>query len=136
VYRVEATRPVGEALCRRKEMQFGGLLHRARVAVRRSLRDVGQEVGLSAIYLSEIERGGRRPPATPYIMRLAAALNTDSAPLLEAAMNERDRVELSLEDDSTPAKKELGLALARAWDDMDDAVAKKLKEFLEERGGL
>jgi transcriptional regulator with XRE-family HTH domain len=110
-------------------VSFGEQLLDARVAARLSLRDLGQAVGLSAIYISDLERGNRRAPSAVLIERLATHLHIDPLPLLRAALEEREAVELPLR---SAAQRELGLALAREWEDMTPEQLEDVRAYLSE----
>lgn len=62
--------------------EIGPLLRRLRGEL--SLRDVGTRTGISASYLSQIERGDRRP-GTGILDRLAAIYNVDAGELIRRA---------------------------------------------------
>lgn len=99
---------------------FGRLLQQTRVAARVSLRDLGRAVGLSAVYLSDIEGESRRPPTPDMVRKIARHLGVDPVPLLRAALAERDAIELPLSGSEKPKRTEAALALARTWEELDD----------------
>lgn len=114
-------------------MGFGGLLQELRIAKEVSLREMGKEVGLSAIYISDMERGHRRAPSSEVILRIADYLQTDPAPLLRAALAERRTVEFELTEGQTKgARGDFILALARVWNEMEDEAFEALNQHLEQ----
>jgi transcriptional regulator with XRE-family HTH domain len=113
-------------------MTFGELLQQRRVAARISLRDLGRYVGLSAVYISDIEGGSRRPPASSIIVKMAERLGVDPEPLLQASVAQRNTVELPLPKDDKSKRVEAALALARKWDQLGDDDLDKITRILSE----
>jgi transcriptional regulator with XRE-family HTH domain len=74
--------------------QFGTVLKAARRKTGKTLGDVADAVGVTAAYLSDIERGNRLPLAPDRISLAAKFLSLDENYLLAAAA--RDRQELRL----------------------------------------
>jgi transcriptional regulator with XRE-family HTH domain len=110
------------------------MLQRHRAEAEVSLRELGRAVGLSAVFISDLERGARRPPPAPVIVKIAERLGVDPEPLLEASLRERDRVELTVDhDEASENRTTAALTLARVWDELDDATLGELTEFLEKR---
>lgn len=115
-------------------MAFGDLLCRERTSRKISLRDLGKAVDLSAIYLSDIERGSRKPPALQVVRRIAEALKADPGPFLTSALQERLSLDLAVRD---AKRQEAALALARAWDDMgDDDIEDLIRLLSSPKGGV
>ncbi len=75
---------------------FGTTLRRIRRERKKTLRELAGVLGLSIVYVSDIERGNRRPLRKPQILRLCAWLGADPAPLLEAAVRERGITEYDI----------------------------------------
>jgi transcriptional regulator with XRE-family HTH domain len=57
----------------------------ARIAVRRSLRDVADEAEISAAYLQKLERGQVGEPSPRILKRIATTLNIKYGRLMECA---------------------------------------------------
>lgn len=112
---------------------FGRLLQQTRVQARVSLREFGKAVGLSAVYISDIEAGSRRPPAPSMVKNMAGVLGVDPGPLLRAAIAERDAIELPLSGDKETKRAETALALARSWEELDDDDFAEILRSIEER---
>lgn len=112
-------------------MRFGELLQEIRVSKRISLRELSQKVKLSAAYLSDIERGLRKPPSIQLILKIAQALETDPEPLLRAALRERDVLELPLNQNFV--RTEAALALARRWEHLSEETLKTITALLEQQ---
>lgn len=119
-------------------MRFGEMLIKERTDRGMSLRELGKVVELSPIYLSDIERGNRKPPALGTIVRIATTLGLDPVPFLRAAMKERDSVELPLRNHSAPIRHETAFLLARFWDQADDdalaSLKSNLQDYLQDKG--
>ncbi|HEX6537512.1 MAG TPA: helix-turn-helix transcriptional regulator [Gemmatimonadaceae bacterium] len=71
----------------------GAELRRRRQEARRSLRDVASELGVSAVYLSDIERGNRPIPRNELGGRLLELFGIDPADLPPRDAEERAKVE-------------------------------------------
>ena len=108
------------------------MLSKERTSRKISLRDLGKAVDLSAIYLSDIERGSRKPPALQVVRRIAEALGMDPAPFLREALKERLSLDLSVRD---AKRQEAAVALARAWDQMGDDDFEDLIQLLRSAKG-
>ena len=64
---------------------FGSVLRCARVAASCSLRELGEALGVSVMFLSDVERG-KRPPLSPERIAIAAKyMGTSHEPMLAAA---------------------------------------------------
>ena len=119
--------------------RFGELLGNARRKKKITLRKLGQLVGLTPSFLSEIEMGRRLPPKEEERIRdLALILNEDEDNFLKAARSERVRKTSKLSEKLFNVDPELALGLYRVVDDVTDeeleqAFRKALTE-LEEKG--
>ena len=71
-------------------------MHRRRA--KRTLGEVAEFLDVSAVYVSDVERGNRRPFANPRILQIADFLETDPAPLISSAALERGVIEYDLTD--------------------------------------
>lgn len=124
---------------RKVKERFGELLGNARRKKKITLRKLGQLVGLTPSFLSEIEMGRRLPPKEEERIRdLALILNEDEDKFLKAARSERVRKTSKLSEKLFNVDPELALGLYRVVDDVTDeeleqAFRKALTE-LEEKG--
>ncbi len=73
--------------------RFGNMLRRLRREADKTLGDVARKLNVSVPYLSDVERGNRRPFATERLVRLAEFLGVEAAPLIEAADREKGIIE-------------------------------------------
>ncbi len=76
--------------------RFGDALRRARLEAGKTLRHVAVELGLSIVYISDVERGNRRPFTNERILEIARYLKTDAAPLIAAGNQERGFIEYDI----------------------------------------
>ena len=76
--------------------RFGDVLRRTRQNSEKTLGDVAKLLGVSVVYVSDIERGNRRPFSNERILRIAKFLNSDPAPLISAADIERGVIEYNI----------------------------------------
>ena len=76
--------------------RFGDLLRKQRRKADKTLGDVARLLGVSIVFLSDVERGNRAPLNADRILKAAAFLGQDSMPLLEAADRERGFIEYDI----------------------------------------
>lgn len=75
---------------------FGDLLRKLRRKADKNLGDVARLLGVSVVYVSDVERGNRKPFSNERILSIAQFLNADSIPLIEAADRDRGFIEYDL----------------------------------------
>ena len=76
--------------------RFGDTLRRTRQNAEKTLGDVARLLDVSVVYISDIERGNRRPFSNERILRVASLLNADPAPLIAAADVEKGVIEYDI----------------------------------------
>ena len=76
--------------------RFGEALRRARREAGKRLSDIANLLGVSVVYVSDVERGNRRPFNNDRILRVARLLQTDAASLIAAADQERGVIEYDI----------------------------------------
>ena len=76
--------------------RFGDALRRARRNAAKTLGDVARLLNVSVVYVSDVERGNRRPFTNERILTIARFVNTDPAPLIAAADVERGVIEYDI----------------------------------------
>lgn len=91
---------------------FGRYLRGQRVAAGVSLRAAAKTVGVSAVYLGEVERGVRPPIREEYWDALIRAVPTVDREALDRLSARVRPIQLDLRD-SPPRYQDLGVALAR-----------------------
>ena len=93
---------------------FGRLIRRRRVEAGRSLRDVADAIGISHVYLGEVERGLRGPLKREHWHALMQAIPGLGREELERAGEISRPLSLDLSD-APPRYQDLALALARRF---------------------
>jgi transcriptional regulator with XRE-family HTH domain len=76
--------------------RFGDALRRARRKGGKTLSDLAGLLGVSIVYVSDVERGNRKPLSSDRILKAARFLQIDPAPLLIAAAKERGVIEYEI----------------------------------------
>ena len=97
---------------------FGKFLRLERVKAGLSLRKTAQELGVSHVYLGEVERGVRAPLARdrwPRLMAVIPAISADQLARLDAEVRP---VKLRVAE-APPAYQDLALAFARRIENQD-----------------
>lgn len=107
---------------------FGEKLRNLRIENKKTLKDLADELGVSVVYISDVERGRRSPLSDKKIQQIAPMLNTSATVLQNCADKDRNRVELSL--DKNPLFSNTALALARGWDTMTEEEAEQIMKIL------
>jgi transcriptional regulator with XRE-family HTH domain len=92
---------------------FGTLLRDQRVAARKSLRELARVLGLSATYVSCVERNELPPFGAEHVRAAAQYIGCDAIELLRAAMDARATV--TLDASATDAHRAAATALAMNW---------------------
>jgi len=94
-------------------MVFGALLRNRREASRKSLREFARCLGLSPSYVSMVELGKLPPFGADHIRAAAVFIGADPIELLQAAMADRNSVELDAS--VSQAHRTASTALAMHW---------------------
>lgn len=76
--------------------RFGELLRNQRRKTGKTLGDIARLLGVSVVYLSDVERGNRRALSHDRILKIATFLDEDPTPLMEAADRERGFIEYDI----------------------------------------
>ena len=76
--------------------RFGDILRRTRQEAGKTLGDVARLLGLSVVYVSDVERGNRRPFSNERIIKVARLLMADPALLIAAADVEKGVIEYDI----------------------------------------
>ncbi len=76
--------------------RFGEALRKARHNAEKTLGDVATLLGVSVVYVSDVERGNRRPFNNERIIKVAKFVNADPTPLIAAATAERGVIEYDI----------------------------------------
>ena len=76
--------------------RFGEALRRHRRDAKKTQGDVARLLGVSVVYVSDIERGNRKPFSNNRITRIAEFIEADPIPLIAAAAAERGFIEYDM----------------------------------------
>jgi transcriptional regulator with XRE-family HTH domain len=93
-------------------MTFGELIRSSRRRLNKSLQDVADALGVSVVYVSEVERGKRPPFTIERLPALAQTLDLDLDTLKAAAWTHRKMIEWD-PDTASDKQVEALMALAR-----------------------
>lgn len=99
-------------MSRRSKHSFGQYLRKTRTDAEISLREAARRLGVSAVYLGEVERGVRPPLKEERWELLLKAIPTLDRETLERLAAQEKPVQLDLRD-SPPKYQSLALALSR-----------------------
>ncbi len=111
---------------------FGLLLRKTREGCNRTQGWLAKQVGISNIYLSDIERAARHPPSVDRITAIAAALGVDAAPLIEAAMETAFAGKLTF---TSAAARKTAAALLSVWSRLTDEQYEQLQRCIAQLEG-
>ena len=92
--------------------EFGKYIRSQRAVAGVSLRAAAKTLGVSAVYLGEVERGVRQPLQSVHWDALIRAVPTIDRSALERLTAKQKPIQLDLRD-APPRYQDLGLALAR-----------------------
>lgn len=114
--------------------RFGNAARSARVEQEISLKTVADELGFTAAYISDIERGNRNPPSPEKLRIWAKIIQADPDQFIRLAELDRPSVELSMDGDIS--RGELALSLARAWTSLTKAEEAQIRSVLARKRGV
>lgn len=92
-------------------MSFGELIRSSRRRLNKSLQEVADALKVTAVYVSEVERGKRPPFTFEKLPALAKVVELDLGELEKAALGERRMIEW---DPSTTSDKQIEALVALA----------------------
>lgn len=104
---------------------FGDLIRASRRRLNKSLQDVADALGVTAVYVSEVERRKRPPFTMERLPALSRALELDLKELIAAAWTEKKMIEW---DPSSASDKQVEALVALARGGFSDA---ELEEILQ-----
>jgi len=76
--------------------RFGDLLRKQRRKADKTLGDLARVLSVSIVFLSDVERGNRKPLSKDRILKVAEFLGQDADLLMEAADHERGFIEYDI----------------------------------------
>ena len=118
--------------------RFGDALRRTRHSAGNTLGDVAKLLGVSVVYVSDVERGNRRPFSNERILKIAKFVKTDPTPLIAAADVERGVIKYDI-DQTKPLEAAVvgdlvsGLARGGVTDDQLQKIKNILRDSDERR---
>ena len=80
------------------QRRFGEILRRLRRKANKTLGELSRMLNLSTVYISDVERGNRKPFTRERILKIADFLGVDAGELLAAADKERGVIEYDLDN--------------------------------------
>jgi transcriptional regulator with XRE-family HTH domain len=114
--------------------RFGEVLRQLRREADRTLGDIARLLGVSAVYVSDVERGNRKPFARDRIIKIADYLEKDPNPLLTAADNEKGVIEYEIKSgNALEAKVVGGLVTGLARGGITEDQLNQIQGILEEQ---
>jgi len=113
--------------------RFGEVLRQFRRDSDKTLGDIARLLDVSTVYVSDVERGNRKPFARARILKIADYLGKDPDPLLAAADNEKGVIEYDITNASAlEAKVVGGLVTGLARGGITKDQLNQIQEILEE----
>jgi len=109
---------------------FGKLLRLARQQAGKSMGDLAKHLGVSVVFISDVERGNRAPLTTERILQAAQLLGTDALPLLKAAAEERGA--FALDANVSNKAREVGAVLMQGWATLKDEQLEQIAQILRD----
>jgi transcriptional regulator with XRE-family HTH domain len=116
--------------------RFGDLLRRKRREATKTLGDVAKLLGISVVYLSDVERGNRKALSNQRILRIAEYFGQDPTQLIEAADWERGVIEYDIKN-ARPLEADVvgGLVSGLARGGISDEQLRTIQEILKKKDG-
>lgn len=111
-------------------MPFGELIRSSRRRLNKSLQDVADALGVTAVYVSEVERGKRPPFTIERLPALAKILELELDEIEKAAWTEKGMIEW---DPSKTSGKQLEALLALARGGLSENQLEKILEIARQR---
>jgi transcriptional regulator with XRE-family HTH domain len=113
--------------------RFGEVLRQLRRDADKTLGQIARLLGVSTVYVSDVERGNRKPFSRDRILKIADYLDTDPEPLVSAADNEKGVIEYDITHvDSLEAKVVGGLVTGLARGGVSEEQLRKIQNILGE----
>jgi transcriptional regulator with XRE-family HTH domain len=112
--------------------RFGDALRKARRNAEKTLGDVAKLLDVSVVYVSDVERGNRRPFSNERILKIAKLIKSDPEPLIAAADVERGVIEYDITK-AKPLEAAVvgGLVSGLARGGVTDEQLKKIRKILD-----
>ena len=116
----------------RQSERFGDALRRLRRQAGKTLGDLARLLGVSIVYVSDVERGNRKPLGNERILKVSQFLGANPAPLIEAAAKERGFIEYDITK-ARPLEADVvgGLVSGLARGGVSDGKLQQIQEILQ-----
>ncbi len=117
--------------------EFGKYLRKIRIDNDEILKKMSDKLNVTAAYLSAVENGKREVPED-WIQKISDMYAIDAMQqkeLEEAAFNSKKSIKIKLDNEST-RNKDLVLAFARRFRDLDDEDVEEMQEILNRKRGV
>jgi transcriptional regulator with XRE-family HTH domain len=116
--------------------RFGDLLRKKRREAGKTLGDIARLLGISVVYLSDVERGNRKPLSNDRILKIAEFLEQDASTLIEAADWERGVIEYDIKK-ARPLEADVvgGLVSGLARGGISDEQLLNIQDILKKKDG-
>jgi transcriptional regulator with XRE-family HTH domain len=113
--------------------RFGETLRKLRRKAGKTLGDIARELRVSVVYLSDVERGNRKPFSNDRIVQIAELLGDDPRELIDAAGVERGFIEYDIRR-ASPLEANVvgGLVAGLARGGVTDEQLKDIQTILNE----
>jgi transcriptional regulator with XRE-family HTH domain len=109
--------------------KFGSLLRERRKQVNKTMGDLAEFLRVSVPYISDVERGNRKPFSDQRIRDVARFLGTDAEDLIIASAEDDGGFRLEVLDQH-PKSLEVGAALMRGWPELSDVQLEEIQQIL------
>ena|SRR5215472_3269869 len=111
-------------------MSFGELIRSSRRRLNKSLQEVANALGVTAVYVSEVERGKRPPFTIERLPALAKVLELDIEEVEKAAWTQKGMIEW---DPSKTSGKQVEALLALARGGLSESQLEKILQIAREK---
>jgi transcriptional regulator with XRE-family HTH domain len=114
-------------------LRFGEVLRKLRRKDGNTLGDLAELLGVSTVYVSDVERGNRNPFSTDKILKIAEFLQTEPTELLRSADLERGVIEYDVRNGTELGAKVVGgLVTGLARGGISNRKLREIQTILEE----
>ena len=116
--------------------RFGEILRQLRRKAKKTQGDVARLLNISVVYLSDVERGNRKPFSRDRILTIVEYLDADPAELMQAADRERGFIEYDIRKASPLEADVVGsLVSGLARGGVTDNQLRLIRDILEKEHG-
>ncbi len=111
---------------------LGKFMRKLRIDNGEILRDMARKLEVSSAFLSAVENGKKKIPAswTAKLADIYSLTNAQIAELDEAIIESKDVIELNIKNTTNP-NRELAICFARKFDDLDEITSTRILRILK-----